>query len=162
MAKGRARRASRFHGFSGTGIDDPSATVRFDHSALGVHASVRSRRGTWYVDPAYTGRTAATLSYFGRALRRSAPRVEVDPRGPAPAGRVQRALPVAGALVKRRTYDVALASDPSYAAAVAPGETGPERNAKVTAAKQTLVYRVDQIYSEDLGIHLQLIAGNAS
>jgi hypothetical protein len=52
-----------------------------------------------------------------------------------------------------RTYRLALITDPGYAAF----NGGP---ANVTAAKVALINRVDQVYHDDLSIHLQLIANN--
>ena len=52
-----------------------------------------------------------------------------------------------------RTYRLALITDPGYAAYVG----GP---ANVTAAKVALMNRVDQVYEEDLSIHMQLITNN--
>ena len=53
----------------------------------------------------------------------------------------------------RRTYRLALITDPGYAAFVG----GP---ANVTAAKATLMNRVNQVYEDDLSIHMNLIDNN--
>src|SRR5580765_3513237 len=52
-----------------------------------------------------------------------------------------------------RTYRLALITDPGYSDFVG----GP---ANVTAAKVALMNRVDQVYEDDISIHMQLIANN--
>lgn len=48
--------------FAGIGIDDPTATVRFETAFDGFHAVVRGASGVFYIDP--TGGNAKTESYF--------------------------------------------------------------------------------------------------
>jgi len=54
--------------FAGRGIDDPSATLRMDITPLGLHASVRSPNGAWYVDPAAHLDDSVYTSYHARDL----------------------------------------------------------------------------------------------
>lgn len=68
---------------------------------------------------------------------------------PAAAGRPR----ADGLPAPLRSYRLALASDPAYA-------TYHGGAANVTAAKATLINRVNQIYEDDLGIHLELVANN--
>jgi hypothetical protein len=49
--------------YKGQGIDDPNATLRMDVTPLGLHASVRSPRGGYYVDPYYKGDDSVYASY---------------------------------------------------------------------------------------------------
>ena len=60
--------------YSGRGIDDPAATIRFDVTPLGFHASIRGQRGSWYIDPYYHLDQSLYMSYFGRDLE--------NPNGP--------------------------------------------------------------------------------
>ena len=53
----------------------------------------------------------------------------------------------------RRTYRLALITDPGYAAFVG-------GSANVTAAKVTLMNRVNQVYEDDLSIHMNLVDDN--
>ncbi len=67
MAPALARAHPEIAGtFAAVGIDDPSATARFDLTAEGFHATVRSRRGSWHVDPYYRGEDVTHVSYFAR------------------------------------------------------------------------------------------------
>jgi len=54
--------------FAGKGIDDPSASLRMDITPLGLHASVRSPKGAWYIDPHYHLDDSLYVSYYGRDL----------------------------------------------------------------------------------------------
>jgi hypothetical protein len=52
--------------FAGRGVDDPNASLRMDISPLGLHASVRSATGNWYVDPQNTSNDSVHAAYFTR------------------------------------------------------------------------------------------------
>ncbi|MCV2351249.1 M12 family metallo-peptidase [Paucibacter sp. Y2R2-4] len=49
--------------YAGKGIDDPRASLRMDITPLGLHASVRSPRGAWYIDPYYHLDDSLYVSY---------------------------------------------------------------------------------------------------
>src|SRR5512135_2601388 len=68
MEPGLAAKHPEIKTFSGRGIDDPAATIRFDLTPLGFHASVRSPAGGWYIDPYYQLDDSLYASYFGRDL----------------------------------------------------------------------------------------------
>ena len=140
--------------FSGDGIDDPGSTVHLDLTPLGLHASVRGPAGAWYLDPYYRADQSVYASYRGADLLAD-PHGGLRERDGAPSagatpGTVTAAA--AGALVKLRTYRLALVSDPAYADYFGA--------ANVTAAKVVLINRVNQIYEDDLAIHLSLVANN--
>jgi hypothetical protein len=66
MEPGLAEKHPDIKTYRGQGIDDPSATLRMDITPLGLHASVRSPNGGFYVDPYYHLDTSVYASY-GRA-----------------------------------------------------------------------------------------------
>ena len=68
-ARAGGARTPRSRPTPGTGIDDPTATIRADQSPLGFHASIRGSHGTWYVEPASHADQTTYVSYFGRNLR---------------------------------------------------------------------------------------------
>jgi hypothetical protein len=140
--------------YAGRGVDDPTATIRADTSdALGFHASVRSSSGAWYVDPYYRNDDSVYITYFAKDVAPDdTPFVEregdADPfaLGAGPL----KTTSAAGPSVQLRTYRLALITDPTYATYFG----GP---ANVTAAKVTLMNRVDQIYEDETAIRLVLI-----
>ena len=140
--------------FAGRGVDDQAATIAMDLTPMGFHASVRAGGGSraWYVDPAYNERgTTEHLSYYGAALPPAEQRqAEAEVR--AIRSTVEAKLSaqhLAGELVKRRFYRLALTSDPSYATYFGTGN--------VLAEKVTLINRVNQVYNDDLATNLRLV-----
>ncbi|GGM61544.1 hypothetical protein GCM10011608_53330 [Micromonospora sonchi] len=141
--------------YAGKGLDDPTATVRADLTPLGFHASVRSADGAWYIDPYYQRDQSLYASYFARDLENRdgdfVEREDVESAAHALHDEISSALdePVVGPLVTLRTYRLAFVTDPSYA-----NYFGAEN---VTAAKVTLINRVNQIYEDETAIRLVLV-----
>ncbi|WP_372728484.1 M12 family metallo-peptidase [Nocardioides sp.] len=156
MAPALSRRHPEIRTFAGTGITDPTQSIRLDVTPMGFHASVRSPGAgrAWYVDPAENLEGTRThLTYFGSSVaeregffveRDAGDTAEIVAAAPQPEQ-------AAGPSVIRRTYRLALVSDPSYATYFG--------SSNVTAEKVTLMQRVNQIYNDDLGIELELVAG---
>jgi hypothetical protein len=68
MEAGLAAKHPDIKTYRGKGIDDPSATLRMDITKLGLHASVRSPNGGWYVDPYYHLDDSLYASYHSSDL----------------------------------------------------------------------------------------------
>src|SRR3954471_10462890 len=139
--------------YSGRGVDDPTATIRADNSPAGFHASVRSPHGSWYIDPYYHLDDSVYVSYYTKDVPPDEAGTFVERDGDAEAVAADAAaldVPT-GPDVSLRTYRLALVTDPSYSNFFG----GP---ANVTAAKVTLINRVDQIYEDETAIRLVLIA----
>jgi trimeric autotransporter adhesin len=66
MEPGLAAKHPEIKTYAGRGIDDPKATIRADMSPLGFHASVRSSKGSWYIDPYYHLDDSLYASYYRR------------------------------------------------------------------------------------------------
>jgi hypothetical protein len=60
--------------YRGQGLDDPTATTRFDVTPAGFHAIVLSAKGTVIIEPEKGGRVGQYVSYDQRdALRNAGP-----------------------------------------------------------------------------------------
>ncbi len=64
MEPGLAARHPHIRSYAGRGVDDPTATLRISVTQLGVHASVRSRQGNWYVEPLHHQDESLYASYW--------------------------------------------------------------------------------------------------
>src|SRR5262245_28837196 len=151
MAPGLAARHPQIHTYSGLGLTDNAATIHADLTPLGFHASVRSARGTWYIDPYFIGRAPTPYaSYYARDAKNTDGVFVEHHRVSRPSFR-GAASPAIGEQL--RTYRLALITDPGYANYFG----GPPN---VTPAKVALMNRVDQVYEDDMSIRLQLIGNN--
>jgi hypothetical protein len=156
--------------YRGQGIDDPSATARFDLLPSGFHSMVLSTRGTVMVDPAAPGDTGDYISYFKRDSEvRSTFRCDFkNPDSDSGLNSVitpklldnSELLPdvsepdvISG--TQLRTYRLALAADFEYCAAVG-GGTVPGS----LAAEVLIMNRVNGVYEKDLAIHMNIMATN--
>jgi hypothetical protein len=162
MTAGLAAQRPDLKSYSGRGLDDPTATIRLDLTPIGFHASVRAADGAWYVDPRYADRSQYVAYDRGtiaddpaRTFAAGEDVEDLTSAAPAPtdAGRVGEPN---GSEVKLRTYRLALVSDNTYAG------HAPQGGQDTTAAKFALMTRVDQIYEQELGIRLELIAQTPS
>ena len=166
MAPELAARYPEIRTYRGEGVDDPTASVRFDVSPRGFSAMVLSALGAWYVDPWSPENPAVVASYHRRDARR-------DPENPflcsgpvrgrpeEPSFRSVRSGPEAsemphaaavGATLK--TYRLALATTGEYSAYF--GGTKPLVHTELVAA----VNRVVGIYERELAVRMTLVANN--
>ena len=154
MEPGLAARHPEISTYSGTGIDEPGATVHLDLGSLGFHASVIGPGGAWYIDPYFHREQGTYVSYFGRDLTRNRHGDFVERPGPPsdPFASLDPGPRAAPATVPLRIYRLALVTDPAYAEYFGP--------ANVTSAKVALINRVNQPYETDLAIRLTLIDDN--
>ncbi|MFM7223841.1 MAG: reprolysin-like metallopeptidase, partial [Actinomycetota bacterium] len=153
--------------YAGTGLDDPTASVRLDRCPSWFRAQVRSARGGWLIDPEARGDTRRHVAYRRADLvNNHGPRRELGPR---PARRSQ-ATDRAGSTIgpeartaaarsigsQLRTYRLALATTGEYSQYH--GGTVPlVHNALVSA-----VNRLNGIFETELGVRLVLVANNDS
>jgi hypothetical protein len=155
--------------FRGEGVDDPTASVRFELSPRGFSAMVLSAFGAWYVEP-WSRENRGTVASFHRrdALRDAespfecqgpdAPdegeepgfRFEGRDLGPAP-------MPLASVGPTLRTYRLALATTGEYSVAVCGAKP-----AKPCVAAELVVAmnRVNGIYEREVAVRMTLVAGN--
>ncbi len=140
-------------------------TVRLDVTPLGFHAMVRRPDGVvWYVEPATRSvGESRVLSFAGAAagdpgstfveqeVRRTTAQAHAE-------ARTSTDFSTPGGAVSQRIYRLALVTDPTYAAYVAPGaNTHLLSDPLVLAAKTTLVNRVNEPYNDDVAYEFDLI-----
>jgi Metallo-peptidase family M12B Reprolysin-like/Calx-beta domain len=146
--------------YAGRGIDDRTASMRFDWTPAGFHAMVLSADGTILIDPYSPGDTEKYIVYFMHdrspdpsepfrcgVMRERAAEGTAAPGSPLP--------PPHGATL--RTYRLAVAATGEYTMSRGGGTVPGAMNAIVTT-----VNRVNLIFQRDLAVRLTLIADNAS
>lgn len=158
MEAGLAERYPQFRTYLGQGIDDPTATLRFDLTHLGFRAQVLSSRGTTYIDPLQPGDTTHYMAYRKADHRRDGDRMRcgVDGSDIEGAGELAKHLGMekisSGATL--RTYRLAMAATGEYTGfhggTVADG----------MAAILTTMNRVNGIYERELSVRMVLVANN--
>ncbi|MBS1796663.1 MAG: hypothetical protein JSS81_22725 [Acidobacteria bacterium] len=153
--------------YRGQGIDDPTATVRFDFLPGGFHSMILSPRGTVLVDPYYKeGDTANYISY----RKTDAPRTEnfkcdfestkslvdiLSPEQLLASNLLPEMSPTVISGTQLRTYRLALAATNEYAVAV-----GGNTIAGTLAAQVLIMNRVNGVYERDVAIHMNIVANN--
>ncbi len=161
MAMELAVRYPEIRTFLGQGIDDPTATIRFDMTPAGFHGMILSAGPTVYIDPYASQDVRHYIAYFKHAVIHDGSRgLEetgvIDPGGEAAAeiARLvsqQRTVAIGEQL---RTYRIAVATTGEYTTfhggTVSSG----------LAAVVTAMNRVNQIYEREVSIRMVLIANN--
>jgi hypothetical protein len=155
--------AARFPGiktYRGHGLDDPTAITRFDVTPAGFHAIVLSARGTVIIEPDARGQAGKYVSYDQRDAMENGGSSSCVPFGAdqllaqSQSGNTPLAVTVGGTL---RTYRLALAATAEFTQVYGGGTV-----AGALSAMTTTINGVNAIYERDLGIHLTLIANEAS
>jgi len=141
--------------YIGRGIDDPSATVRFDLTPAGFHAQILSPRGAVYVEPYLRGNTNLHAAYYRLDYRAAAPDFQclaADSLETVEASAPKAKLLLSGGTL--RTYRLACAATAEYAQYF--GGNVPAGLAAIVTA----INRVTGVYETELGIRLVLVAHN--
>jgi len=146
--------------YRGQGIDDPTATLRFDVTPMGFHAQVLSAQETVYVDPYAKGDTENYISYFKRNFRKDSSYECLVGATEKVAGVSIAEAQLAGSLTvppngtTLRTYRLALGATGEYT--IAAGGTVPLAMARMT----TSMNRVNGIFERELAVRMTLVANN--
>jgi hypothetical protein len=152
--------------YRGQGLDDPTATTRFDVTPTGFHAIVVSGHRTVIIEPAADGRAGQYLSYDQRdapaeASSFSCLTAGVDQSVAQSQSREFLNTGFASAGIATgatlHTYRLALAATAEYTQQYGGGTVGGALGTMVT-----LVNAVNAIYERDLAIHLTLIGNETS
>ena len=155
--------------YRGYGIDDPTATVRFDMLPSGFHAMILASGGTVLIDPYAAGDTDNYVSYLKGDLPRTTDfKCQVGDK--AEKGSFRKITDIASfdtedfapdvtpdvsSGTQLRTYRLALAADNEYCVAV-----GSNTVAGSLAAEVLIMNRVNGVYERDVAIHMNIVANN--
>lgn len=141
--------------YTGTGIEDPSATLKCDLTPQGFHAMIQSKLyGTVFIDPYRQGDVEHCIVYYKKDFQSKKQHFscEVDALAEDLSPLFNADQPEAQGDCTLRRYRLALACTGEYA--IFHGGTKP----LVLAAMNTTMNRVNGIYERDFAITMQLIA----
>jgi hypothetical protein len=162
--------------YRGFGIEDTTATGRFDFAVDGFHAMVRSSEGTFFIDPqTIEGQPSTHQLYFSYFADRGAPPTSepeqsnnkfnctVKAQGNArPVATLEQSHKAIIEDKYLRTYRIAVAADSDYVDAVF--DQSDRLETKLEQALRSIartINRVNEIYESELGIHLDLVKDEA-
>ncbi|MGQ0541097.1 MAG: reprolysin-like metallopeptidase [Blastocatellia bacterium] len=154
--------------YTGRGIDDPTATVRFDFLPTGFHAMILSSRGTVMIDPYFVNQTDTYVSYLKRdaANARGDFACQVGKTGFDTIISLDRfqtedlipdsaSAPEVTSGTQLRTYRLAVAATVEYTTAVGGGTV-----AGALAAQVLIMNRVNGVYEREVAIRMVVVANN--
>lgn len=151
MEPGLAAKFPEIKTYRGVGLDDPTATVRFDLTLRGFHAQIIAAGGTVYVDPYAAGDLVNHVSYDKASLPARSPRPFDEVRGVEALQRTVNTFPITNG-TSLRTYRLALAATGEYTAFF--GGTVP----LALSAMTTTMNRVNGIYEREIAVRLTMVA----
>jgi len=142
------------------GIDDNTATARFDWSPLGFHAIVLSSDGSAYIEPYTVGDNSHYITYYKQDLRDGflPPRCETVELKTDIDRQLNTVLPYVSVGASLRTYRLALATTVEYTNNPTYGGT----KATTLTKLNTIVNLINAIYEREVSIRFQLVAGELS
>lgn len=156
--------------YAGTGIDDPTASVRLDFLPSGFHAMILSASGSVIIDPYAKTDTDNYVSFFKGDLQRVEDFNCETESGKTPldemlddtlekyreSGRQQMAPEVTSGTTLR-TYRLALAGNFEYCAAAS---VGGNTVSNCLAAMVLIMNRVNGVYERDVTLRMVMVANN--
>ena len=144
----------------GLNTEDPDQTIFLDWTELGFHASVRgSEAQPWYIDPVVTGDLNHYQAYFRNDLTDNTPAFDCSTKTdnlPGPTTQDSTSKNAGDCIL--RQYRVAITATPQYSNYF--GAFTGIQSGLVQSAIVTTVNRINQVFTHDLSIRLQLMAGN--
>lgn len=159
--------------FSLKGITDKYANGKLDYNDFGLHASIRSPRGDYFIDPYANQNTKEYIVYFttdfvkdpGSVIPEAGlikPEEKSNKDTESFDSKKKESAKVAAACVgdRLRTYRLAVACTGEYAQA-ATGSSSPTVS-QVLSRVVTTVNRVNGVYESELSIRLVLISNNST
>ncbi|MEP6924230.1 MAG: reprolysin-like metallopeptidase [Pyrinomonadaceae bacterium] len=164
MAPELAAKYPEIKSYLGQGIDDLTATARFDLSSQGFRGMILSSNGTILIEPFAKNNTDNYISFYKRDVARDET-FECSTGGDVSlfnADYSQLELPQAPSVVngtQLRTYRLALAATAEYTNVFRQaGDTDAQAKTRALAAMNTIMNRVNGVYERDLSIRMVLVA----
>lgn len=168
LAPELAAKFPMIHSYAAYGIDDPTAFAKLDFGTKGFHAIIFSgKHSTVYIDP-YTKDGSSSMVYMRKDLEHQdhdfacEVETEMTKNMNSTPGRNMRGADD-GLL---RTFRIAIASTGEYSQyhinqqGVSSGATDAVKKAAVLSAMNTTMNRVNGVYEKDLGVKMEIVAGN--
>lgn len=160
MATELAEKFPEIKTFRGNGIDDKTASIRFDITPKGFHAMILSAKGTWYIDPYFFNDENYYIIYTKKDFYANESKsffidchLEDDPELTEEIMHIiSNGLKYSGTHL--RTYRLALAATGEYTSYHG-GTVVAGMSAVVTAMN-----RVNQVYERDVAVRMILVANN--
>jgi hypothetical protein len=146
--------------FKATDVNNSANTGRFDISPSGFRAMFRHNGELIFIDPQYKSQTDTYAAYFSRDAQSIAPKVEdeviKDVAASINTSLNRPATPnrSGGSNGQLLTYRLAVAATGEYTAAFGGTKLG------AMSGIMTTINRVNEVFNNDLGVHLELVADN--
>ncbi len=148
--------------YNAQGIDDPTATAKFDFLSNGFHAQILSARGTVLIDPYATGDTTNYIAYNKTDAEKKGAfvcdfRNDVEQLTEMPDFFPNAPTVVSG--TNLRTYRMALAATAEYTAVFRlGGDTDAQARMRALDDMVITMNRVNGVYEREVAIRMVLIA----
>lgn len=149
--------------FQGFGVDDPTATARFDWTKSGFHGYIFTDKGTVYIDPFQENDTDNYLVYYKHEYGATAngsfncSTEESIASMISPADIAAPDSPTFALGTNLRTYRIAIATTGEWARSTTASVDPQTVRTAALAALTTSVNRLDGIYRRELSVTLQLV-----
>ena len=161
MEPGLAAKFPMIHSYAGVGMDDATASIRFDVTQFGFHAMVISaRHSSVYIDPFSKSDTEHYISYYKSDFEKEHSNFEChvestpDDNGAGFGTMDENASSLLQGDCMLRTYRLALTCTGEYAMFHGGTEAG------VIAAFNTSMTRVNGVYEREVNVNMVIVDNN--
>lgn len=143
----------------GVNEQDPRQTIFLDWTEHGFHAAVRGGERPYFIDPAEAGNQSLYVAYYPEVTfdKANAAFICQTESDDSTSSRGDNSHSSAGDCVLRQ-YQIAISATASYSNFH--GATSADQAGLVHSAIVTTLNRVNQIYTRELSVRLQLISNN--
>ena len=158
MEAGLAAEYPMIHSYAGIGIDDPTASLRFDVTQFGFHGLIlSSRHSSVYIDPYSKADTEHYISYYKSDFEKPNNNFSCHVDGASEIENIDDSENVNSLFqgdCQMRTYRIALTCSGEYAAFHGGNVTD------VLAAMNTTMTRVNGVYEREVNVKMVIVDNN--